>query len=122
MTRTPRAGAVRRGPAEPAPERATGSTGPLLRLVVTRDGSRQGSNDGSSEGQSRESAIGVSGRGAQSLACSAAFSSTFPPVRVTASTAPVLELRRNSRPSLPESSAALTRVPSSRVTLVPAVR
>ena len=59
------------------------------------------------------------------LACSAAFSSTVRPPRGRASTAPVAELRRNSRFGTPESSTAFTVRESSpgrtTVTRVPAV-
>ena len=43
------------------------------------------------------------------------------PVRGSASTVPVTELRRSSSPFCPESVRAATAVPSGRVTLVPAV-
>ena len=60
------------------------------------------------------------GRG-QSFACSAALSPAQLPERGSASTAPVFELRRNSRPLAPLSSRALTTSPSGSVTSVPAV-
>src|ERR1700712_6130754 len=43
------------------------------------------------------------------------------PSRLTTSTAPVIELRRNNRLFEPERSRAFTDLPSDRVTLVPAV-
>ncbi len=54
-------------------------------------------------------------------ACSAELSSTPVPERASTSTAPVSELRRNSRPLAPDSSRAFTTRPSGRVTFVPAV-
>ena len=58
---------------------------------------------------------------AQSLACRAAFSSMPVPLRGRASSAPVTELRQNSRSSTPDSSRALTTRPSGRVIFEPAV-
>ena len=55
------------------------------------------------------------------FACSAAFKPAQRPLRGSASIAPVCELRRNSRPSAPLSSAALTTSPSGSVTREPAV-
>ena len=60
-------------------------------------------------------------RGPQSFACSAALSPAQLPERGSASTVPVFELRRNSRPFAPLSSRALTTSPSGSVTSVPAV-
>ena len=60
-------------------------------------------------------------RRGQSFACSAALSPAQLPERGSASTAPVFELRRNSRPLAPLSSRALTTSPSGSVTSVPAV-
>ena len=57
----------------------------------------------------------------QSLACSAALSPAQLPERGSASTVPVCELRRNSRPLAPLSSRPLTTSPSGSVTSVPAV-
>ena len=57
----------------------------------------------------------------QSLACRAALRPAQEPERGIASTAPVCELRRNSSPSAPESSSALTTSPSGSVTRVPPV-
>ena len=57
----------------------------------------------------------------QSLACRAALRPAQEPERGIASTAPLCELRRNSRPSAPDSSSALTTSPSGSVTRVPAV-
>ena len=56
-----------------------------------------------------------------SFACSAAFRPPQRPLRGSASIAPDCELRRNSRPSAPLSSAALTTSPSGSVTREPPV-
>ena len=58
---------------------------------------------------------------AQSLACRAALSSMPLPCRLLTSSAPVTELRRNSRPSTPDSSRALTVSPEGSFTFEPAV-
>ena len=57
----------------------------------------------------------------QALLCRSALSSTWPPARLSTSTAPLVLLRRNSSPSAPLSSAAFITAPSGRVTRVPAV-
>ena len=59
--------------------------------------------------------------GRQSFACSAALSPAQLPERGSASTVPVRELRRNSRPFAPLSSRPLTTSPSGSVISVPAV-
>ena len=56
------------------------------------------------------------------FACSSAFNSTPPRCRRRISTAPVTELRMNSRPLSPDKVRALTTSPLGSVTLVPAVR
>ena len=56
-----------------------------------------------------------------SFACSAAFRPAQRPLRGRASIAPVCELRRNSSPSAPLSSAALTTSPSGSATREPPV-
>jgi hypothetical protein len=56
-----------------------------------------------------------------SFACSAALRPAQRPLRGIASIAPDCELRRNSSPSAPLSSAALTTSPSGSVTREPAV-
>ena len=61
------------------------------------------------------------GRDHQSFACSAALRPAQRPERGSASTVPVRELRRNSRPFAPLSSRALTTSPSGSVISVPAV-
>ena len=55
------------------------------------------------------------------FACSAAFRPLQRPLRCIASIAPDCELRRNSRPSAPLSSAALTTSPSGSATREPPV-
>jgi hypothetical protein len=57
----------------------------------------------------------------QSLACRAELSSMPWPARGRASSAPVTELRQNSRPFAPDSSRALTTRPSGSVSLEPDV-
>ena len=64
-------------------------------------------------GYGRSSSSAGNGRGsAQSLACRAALRPPQSPVRGSASSAPVMLLRRNSSAGRPDSSAALTTVPS----------
>src|SRR5206468_11719814 len=72
------------------------------------------------QGHGPRSGAGGGGRLAQ-LACRSSLSAMPWPSRATTSTAPVSELRRNSRLLAPESSRALTVLPSGVVTLVPAV-
>ena len=61
------------------------------------------------------------GDGRQSFACNAALSPAHLPLRGSASTVPVIELRRYSRPLAPLRSRPLTTSPSGSVTSVPAV-
>lgn len=60
-------------------------------------------------------------RAGQCPACSAGFSVPQAAVRISVSTAPVCEFRRNSSPCRPASDAAFTTVPSGVSTRVPAV-